>query len=162
LTNNIKVRSVSDIDAGFIFAVMNNEAVLDALNEIPTQLRDWQDAIGEWNRDSDEEDHIICYDGTPVGWFGINGLDSDDRTVYLKLIAILPEYHGKGIGQYVIGEAVQRLRQRGYLKIALYTDRDNRKARACYSKCGFEVMEYLTEEMSNGKTVERVKMGLML
>ena len=160
--NNIKLRTVSDADAPFLAFIMNIETVLDALNELPTQLEDWEDAINEWNNDNDEEDYIISDGETPIGWLGINNLESDDKVAYLKLAAILPDYHNKGIGCYAISQVIEMLRKRNYLKVALYTDQENCKARACYSKCGFEVTETFIEDMINGKTVVRCKMELML
>ena len=74
------------------------------------------------------------------------------------MAALLPEAQGLGYGTRAIRELMRRLKQRGYEKMALYTDRDNRSARACYRKCGFEAAEALTETMSNGKTVPRVMM----
>ncbi len=162
MISNIKLRNVSDDDANFIFSIMNIDTILNALNEIPTKLRDWQDAIAEWDKDVDEEDYIICEGDTPIGWLGINGLSSADKNAYLKLAAILPDYHNKGIGHYAISQVIEMLRQRNYSKITLYTDEKNYKAKACYSKCGFEITESLTEEMSNGKTVARCKMELSL
>ena len=160
--NNIKLRAVSDSDAQFLTFIMNTDAVLNALNELPTQLEDWADAIVEWSRDNDEEDFIISDSNTPIGWLGINSLESADKVVYLKLAAILPEYHNKGIGHYAINQVIEMLRQRNYSKVALYTDQENYKARACYSKCGFEVTETFMEEMANGKTVARCKMDISL
>ena len=160
--NNIKLRAVSDGDAQFLTFIMNTDSVLNALNELPTQLEDWVDAIKEWSKDNDEEDYIITDGENPIGWLGINSLESADKVVYLKLAAILPEYHNKGIGRYAINQIIETLRQRKYLKVALYTDQENYKARACYSKCGFEVTETFMEEMANGKTVARCKMELDL
>ena len=160
--NNIKLRAVSDGDAQFLTFVMNTDSVLDALNELPTLLNDWVDAIKEWSKDNDEEDYIITDGEIPIGWLGINNLESADKVAYLKLVAILPEYHNKGIGRYAISQVVEMLRQRKCLKVALYTDQENYKARACYSKCGFEVTETFMEEMANGKTVARCKMELDL
>lgn len=160
--NNIKLRAVSDGDAQFLTFIMNTDSVLNALNELPTQLEDWVDAIKEWSKDNDEEDYIITDGEIPIGWLGINSLESADKVVYLKLAAILPEYHNKGIGRYAINQIIGTLRQRKYLKVALYTDQENYKARACYSKCGFEVTETFMEEMANGKTVARCKMELDL
>lgn len=160
--NNIKLRVVSDADAQFLAFIMNTDCVLNALNELPTQLEDWVDAIKEWNKDSDEEDYIISDGENPIGWLGINSLESIDKVAYLKLAAILPNYHGKGIGQHAINQVIEMLRQRNYLKVALYTDQENFKARACYSKCGFEVTETFWEEMANGKIVARCKMELNL
>lgn len=160
--NNIKLRTVSAADAQFLFSIMNLDAILNALNEVPTQLDDWMGAIKEWSRDDDEEDYIICDGETPIGWLGINGLSSADKVAYLKLAAVLPNYHNKGIGYYAISQVIEMLRQRKYSKIALYTDQDNKKARACYSKCGFEIINTVTEEVSNGKIVPRCIMELVL
>lgn len=160
--NNIKLRAVSNADAQFLTFIMNNDCILDALNELPTQLEDWVDAVREWNKDLDEEDYIISDGEIPVGWLGINNLESTDKVAYLKLAAILPNYHSKGIGHYAISQIIEMLRQRNYLKVALYTDLENHKARACYSKCGFEIAETFMEEMANGKTVARCKMELNL
>lgn len=160
--NNIKFRAVSDADVQFLTFIMNTDTVLNALNELPTQLEDWVDAVKEWSKDNDEEDYIISDDETPIGWLGVNSLESADRIAYLKLVAILPDYHNKGIGCYAISWVVEMLRQRNYLKVALYSDQENYKARACYSKCGFEVTESFMEEMANGKTVARCKMELSL
>ena len=160
--NKIKLRAVSDDDAQFLTFIMNTDTVLNALNELPTQLEDWVDAIKEWSKDNDEEDYIILDDETPIGWLGINSLESADKVAYLKLAAILPNYHNKGIGHYAISQVIEMLRQRNYLKVALYTDQENYKARTCYSKWGFEVTETFMEEMANGKTVARCKMELVL
>ena len=160
--HNIKLRAVSATDAQFLFSIMNLDAILNALNEVPTQLDDWMDAIKEWSRDDDEEDYIICDGDTPIGWLGINGLSSADKVAYLKLAAVLPNYHNKGIGYYAISQVIEMLRQRNYLKIALHTDQDNKKARACYSKCGFEITQTITKKVSNGKIVSRCIMELVL
>ena len=160
--NNINLRTVTDADAQFLFSIMNIDTILTMLNEVPTELRDWMDAIKEWSKDDDEEDYIISDGETPIGWLGINGLSSADKTVYLKMAVILPGYQNKGIGHYAISQVIEMLRQRNYLKIALYTDQDNHKARACYRKCGFEITETLTEEMSNGNVVPRCIMELAL
>lgn len=160
--NKIELKIVSEMDASFLHSVMNVNAILDALNEVPTQLNDWNDAIKEWNADDDEEDFIIKYDDTPVGWIGINGLVSDNKTAYIKMIVILSDYHSKGIGYHAINQVIEMLKQRNYSKIALYTDCDNFKARACYGKCGFIVTKIFKDEMSNGKIVDRCKMEMNL
>ena len=160
--DNIKLRAVSDTDAQFLCSLMNTDTILSALNELPTQLGDWINAIKEWSIDDDEENYIISNCETPIGWIGINGLSSADKVAYIKLVAILPNYHNKGIGHYVISQVIEILRQRSYLKIALYTDQDNHKARACYSKCGFEITETFMEKMFNGKLVARCKMELTI
>ena len=108
--NDIKLRTVSDADAQFLTLIMSTDTVLNALNELPTKLEDWTDAIKEQSKDNDEEDYIISDGETPIGWLGINGLESADKVAYLKLAAILPNYHNKGIGYYAISQVVEMLR----------------------------------------------------
>lgn len=159
---HIRLNAVTDWDAVFLNTLMNLPGILEALNEVPTQLSDWQEAIEEWNRDEDEEDYIIFCGEIPVGWVGINGLASEDCTAYLKMAAILPEYQSRGIGVRAVQKVVNMLEQRGYSRVLLYTDEANRKAVACYTKCGFTVRDRLTEEMSNGKLVDRYEMEVKL
>lgn len=160
--DNIKLRIVCEEDAQFLFSIMNTDTILEALNEVPTQLCDWEEAIKEWNIDDDEEDYIIIDGKAPIGWLGINGLSSTDKITYLKMAVILPNYHNKGVGHYSISQVIEILRHRNYSKIILYTNQDNYKAQACYSKCGFVITETLVEEMSNGETVARYKLELDL
>lgn len=86
--NNIRLYAVCDDDVRFLHYIMNIDIVLDSLNEVPTQLCDWTDAIKEWNHDDDEEDYIIKDGETPIGWLGINGLSSEDKIAYLKMAVI--------------------------------------------------------------------------
>ena len=160
--NSIKLRTVSDKDAPFLTFIMNTDSILNALNELPTQLEDWVNAITEWNKDNDEEDYIICDGEISIGWLGINNLESTDKVAYLKLAAILPSYQNSGVGYHAISQIIETLRQRNYIKLVLYTDQENYKAKACYRKCGFDVVDLFIEEMANGKTVARCKMELNL
>ena len=160
--NNINLRAICNSDAEFLYSLMNTHSILDVLNEVPTKLRDWEIAVREWGVDSDEENYIITHDGAPIGWLSVNNLSSSDKIAYLKMAAVLPEYQSKGIGHYAIGQVVKQLAARNYAKIALYTDQSNQKAQACYEKCGFTVVDTLTQEMSNGKSVARVKMERIL
>ena len=71
---------------------------------------------------------------------------STDNNVYLKMAVISPDYHNKGIGHYCINQIIEMLKQRNYLKLILYTNQENHKAKACYhgplsmyKKVGFEL-----------------------
>ena len=155
-------RPVREGDAAFLYRLMNDPAVLEALNEIPTEPQDWAEAIREWLRDEDEEDYSVCDGETPTGWLGVNGLQGEDRIAYLKMAAFLPEYQGRGFGTRSIREVLETLKSRGIEKVILYTDSANAKAQACYAKCGFRTAETLTETMSNGKEVPRLRMETSL
>lgn len=129
-----------------------------ALNEQPTALNDWVAAIPIWNGDPDEEDYIIFEGETPVGWIGVNGLL--EKTAYLKMAALLPEYQGKGIGSLAIQQIVEGLKSKGYASVVLYTNQSNLRAQKCYAKCGFEVAGKLHEEMSDGSLQARYRMEI--
>lgn len=155
---DVKTVPVCAEDAQFLYRLMNDPNILDSLDEVPTNLQDWIEAISMWERDPDEEDYVIFDDETPVGWLGINGLLSKDKTAYIKMIGLLPQYQSKGIGANILHQFVGALHSRGFSSVALYTNRNNVRAQNCYTKCGFRVVEELTEEMPNGKQVRRYKM----
>ena len=154
----IAIKPVCEDDADFLYSLMNIPSVLQVLNEIPTERQDWVDAVNAWLSDDDEEDYIVFHKSTPIGWLGINGLLSKDKTAYLKMAVFLPEYQGRGVGAFAIKQLMSDLKSRGYEKIILYTDSDNHKAQSCYKKCGFQIVDSLTETVSNGKSILRVKM----
>lgn len=155
---NIKLNWVEKDDAQFLHNLMNNESVMAALNEVPTTIGVWMDGIAEWEQDTDEEDYIIFDESTPIGWLGINGLSSEEKRVYIKVIALIPSYQKRGIGQYVVHQMIEDLKMRGYVSLGLYTDQSNIQAQRCYSKCGFDVTDKTIQNMSNGAMISRYKM----
>lgn len=159
---NISTREVEAKDAEFLFSLMNNESILKSLNEVTTSLDTWGNAITEWEKDADEENYIILDKGMPVGWLGVNNLESQDRQVFIKVIAILPDKQGLGIGKRTIDQLIDNLKFRGYESIGLYTDQNNVNAQKCYQKCGFVITDTIVQKMPNGEYVKRYKMELGL
>ena len=159
---DIHIESVCENDADFLYGLMNIPSVLQDLNEIPTNRQDWVNAVNVWLFDGDEEDYIVFHKSTPIGWLGINGLLSKDKSAYLKMAVFLPEYQGHGFGSFAIKRVMSDLNSKGYQKVILYTDSGNHKAQSCYKKCGFQIVDSLTETMSNGKSISRVKMESVL
>ena len=159
---DILLREVTEEDVDFLFRLMNDPSLRRALGEPATQRRDWEEAVRAWSRDADEEDYIVCCQDEPAGWFALNGLRAEDGAVFLKMAALLPEYQNRGIGCAVILRLLERLRDRGFHTVLLFTDRDNDRARACYAKCGFRVAETLTERLSDGRNVPRVRMECII
>ena len=153
-----EIRKVTADDSDFLFCLMNEPSVMKALNEVSTQRSDWEDAISAWSADADEEDYIILSGGQPIGWFAVNGLLSENGTVFLKMAALLPEYQSKHIGRRALAQILERLRVLGIKSVRLFTNRDNLAAQKCYTECGFEVMEELTDEMSDGSFAVRYQM----
>ena len=157
---NIEIRKVTATDAEFLHRLMNDEYIIERLNEIETTIDIWVSAITEWENDPDEEDYIVYDDTIAIGWLGINNLLSSNKQAYIKMIALWPKYQGRGIGKYVISQAIENLRLRGYSSVGLYTDLSNFVAQGCYRKCGFEITDTKIENMSNGKNIERIKMEI--
>lgn len=160
--DSIRIRQVCKDDVQFLTLLMNCPSVLQALNEVPTDLQDWTDAIEAWFRDNDEEDYIVLSGDTPIGWLGVNGLRNENRNAYLKMAVLLPECQKRGFGTAAIRKLMHSLKARGIEKMILYTDRDNQIAQACYRKCGFRIAESLTETMSDGNDVPRYRMEACL
>ncbi|MHB0998160.1 MAG: GNAT family N-acetyltransferase [Armatimonadota bacterium] len=155
---NIKIRQITQNDALFLQQLMNNDQVMTILNEAPTSVDFWADAIIGWDSDPDEEDYIILDEGTQIGWLGINGLSSENKQAFIKVIALLPTHQVHGIGQYVINEITKNLHLRGLTSLGLYTDCSNERAQHCYNRCGFELSEKTVQKMPNGTIVNRYKM----
>ncbi len=155
---DITIKNVTTEDADFLYSLMNEPEILHALNEVPTNRGDWVDAIQAWLEDGDEADYIIWKENVRVGWFAFNGLEAGDGTVYLKMAVILPEFQRMGIGSYVLVRLLDEVRCGRYREVILFTNRDNIQAQKCYRKCGFHVVEELTERMSDGSVVERYRM----
>lgn len=156
--NTIKIKPVTEKDAPFIYTLLNNPELLARLQMVPTQLSDWEDAVRFWADDPDEEDFIVFEGESPVGLLGINGLEAGDGSACIKMVAFLPAWQNRGIGSYSVGWLVNYLRQRGYEKAILFTDRDNVRAQNCYQKCGFQISGELVDTMPNGKAVNRYQM----
>ena len=157
---DIKILNVSEDDAQFLYVLMNDKNILDSLKEVPTIIDDWTDAISIWKCDPDEEDYIIFDEKAPIGWLGVNGLLSEDKTAYIKMIALLPPFQNQGVGSYVINQCLDNLKSRKYKKVILYTDQNNLRAQKCYEKCGFKITEEFSQKMSNCDIAKRYKMEL--
>ncbi len=155
---DVDIRLVRPEDAGFLYSLMNEAEVLRALNEVPTSREDWVDAIRAWLEDGDERDYTILKENVQVGWFAFNGLEAGEGVVYLKMAVLLPEFQRMGIGSYVLARLIDEVKSCGFREVILFTNKDNIRAQKCYRKCGFHVVEELTERMSDGEVVERYRM----
>lgn len=102
---------------------------------------------GEWckmlsEKDTDEENFLICRGAMPVAWLKINGLDCGDIG-WISMLAVEPAFQRKGIGRFAVEFANEFLHSKGKQKIGVQTTDDNIPALALYKKCGFtEVGKY--------------------
>lgn len=160
--DTIEIKNVECNDSDFLFHLMNDKKIIKVLNELPTSREDWIEAVNYWKNDKDEIDFIIWNDGKQIGWFAFNGLQSSDRNVYLKMAVILPQYQHKGIGEYVLFKLLEVMKRNGFVKVILFTNKENIIAQRCYQKCGFKITEELTQKMSDNSLAERCKMECIL
>lgn len=160
--DTIEIKIVEHSDSVFLFQLMNDAKIMKALNESPTSQEDWVEAVNYWGNDDDELDFIIWNDGKKIGWFAFNGLQSSDKTVYLKMAVILPQYQHKGIGTYVLFQLLEVMKRKGFVKVILFTNKENVMAQRCYLKCGFRITEELIQKMSDNTLAARCKMECCL
>lgn len=140
--NKIQIIPVKEEDAGVIYATANNPELMEIFCDKPSELHVWQHAIKEWLKDKDENDFVIIRqtDGLSIGWIGINGLESSDGTVWIKMIAMLPEHWGKGYGSNTVKIVKDVLRNMGFSRVRLWTDECNTRAQLCYKANSFRVI----------------------
>lgn len=67
----------------------------------------------------------------------------------IKRLAVLPEHHSQGIGQALVGEAVDWAQAQNFEKLTLHTNAGE-NARSIYEKYGFEVVGFLPDKGKYG------------
>jgi ribosomal protein S18 acetylase RimI-like enzyme len=96
---------------------------------------------------SDKEQTWVCLDGaTPVGFCG-----ADAGTGEIVVLAVLPEYEGRGIGKRLLDRAVEWLQSRGSGRLWLATNPDpNGRAYGFYRSQGWRATG---ERQKNGDEI---------
>lgn len=80
----------------------------------------------------------LALDGEKVvGYCGISEYKEDIEALYIRLLNVHPDYHGKKIGKQLVLKAVEKTVELGWPRIDLYTWPGNVKAVPLYKKCGF-------------------------
>ncbi|MEX0684208.1 MAG: mycothiol synthase [Dehalococcoidia bacterium] len=77
---------------------------------------------------------ILEIDGKPAGfhWLKVRDRTGEGRVGEVYIIGIAPEYHGRGLGRYLVAEGLTHLSQRGVDAVAVYVDQANERAVALY------------------------------
>ncbi|HET7627247.1 MAG TPA: GNAT family N-acetyltransferase [Bacillales bacterium] len=80
----------------------------------------------------------LAVDGDEVvGYCGLSEYKGDEGALYIPLLNVRSDYHGKKIGKKLVLKAVERTIQLGWPRLDLYTWPGNTKAVPLYKKCGF-------------------------
>ena len=69
---------------------------------------------------------------------------SRDDEEYISVVAVHPNYRGKGLAKALLKEGIQRVREQGVINISIGVDVVNTPAVSLYRKFGFEVMSRLS------------------
>lgn len=84
------------------------------------------------------EEHLLLVDGSPAGWFELARDDGGD--VEVAYFGLLAHYHGRGLGGYLLSEAVWAAWAAGARRVWVHTcDLDAPGALPNYRARGFRV-----------------------
>ncbi len=134
------------------------------------RVRDWKDVMATFR---------ACFPGfssAEMAWFlencssGIRVLRQDGELVgfslinpahgpaiaWLEMIAILPQYQGRGMGWRVLQDYEQFASRLGYSCLKLVVSAGNRPAVALYEKAGYEVLGRKDGRLSLSKRIDAV------
>ena len=77
---------------------------------------------------------MLEVDGQLAGfcWVKIEERGDEGRIGEIYVIGTAPEYHGRGLGRYLLGEALRHLSGRDVKAVAVYVDQSNDRAVALY------------------------------
>ncbi|MBS4172834.1 GNAT family N-acetyltransferase [Bacillus sp. FJAT-49736] len=94
--------------------------------------------VKEQEANSEDLFLYLALDGEKViGYCGISEYKEDINALYIRLLNVHPDYHGKKIGKQLVLKAVEKTVELGFPRIDLYTWAGNVKAVPLYKKCGF-------------------------
>lgn len=89
---------------------------------------------------------VVLYEETQLAGFGCFYCnDTQSRTAFLSLIAVLPCHQRKGYGNMLLSEVISIAKKEGMKQIELEVKKKNPGAIQFYQKYGFSIMEKETE-----------------
>lgn len=81
---------------------------------------------------------FLAVDGEEVvGYCSLSQYKEDTGSLYIPLLNVRPDYHGKKIGKLLVLKAVEKTIELGWPRLDLFTWPGNTKAVPLYKKCGF-------------------------
>ncbi len=80
--------------------------------------------------------------------------EATDSLAQLRWFLVVPQYRGRGLGTWLLKEAVAFCRQMGYARVFLWTTSDLSQAAALYRSLGFAKSEEVEHEAWGANVVE--------
>ncbi|MEJ6949930.1 GNAT family N-acetyltransferase [Natronospora cellulosivora (SeqCode)] len=96
-----------------------------------------EDIKEEYENSSDINIYLALDDETVVGFCSFSEYEEDEGALYIPLLNVRPDYHGKKIGKALVLKTVERSIEMEWPRLDLYTWPGNTKAVPLYKKCGF-------------------------
>jgi ribosomal protein S18 acetylase RimI-like enzyme len=103
---------------------------------------------------------FLALDGEEVvGYCSFSHYRNDEGALYVPLLNVRPDYHGRKVGKSLVLTAVRKTVELGWPRLDLFTWEGNTKAVPMYKKCGFfwEKKENSTHLMNFIPTVLRTE-----
>ncbi|KAI9773804.1 MAG: hypothetical protein M1840_006029 [Geoglossum simile] len=82
------------------------------------------------------------------------------RTALLHKFCVDPQYQRRGVGKWMIKEALEGLRKRKCERVVLWVDEGRVAARSLYSGCGFVVVQRVEGYYAPGRTGVKMLLDL--
>lgn len=96
-----------------------------------------KDIIDE-HQNSDDLKVFLALDGEEViGYCSFSEYKEDEKALYIPVLNVRPDYHGKKVGKALVLQAVELASAMKWPRLDLYTWPGNTKAVPLYKKCGF-------------------------
>lgn len=91
--------------------------------------------------------------GKPVGYLA-HELQDGGATLHLNKLYLLPELHGRGLGQTMLRRVIAAAQKAGAARIELRVNRANARAVRAYTRAGFEVVATVCQEIGAGHVMD--------
>jgi GNAT superfamily N-acetyltransferase len=104
---------------------------------------------------------VAEHEGKFVGAIAIDGKNNETEGARLRWFIVEENFHGKGIGQKLIQQALEFCREKNYKKVFLWTFAGLDPARALYERAGFRLVEATSKKLW-GRTITDQKFELVL
>jgi ribosomal protein S18 acetylase RimI-like enzyme len=91
---------------------------------------------------------VVRFDEIPAGYLAISV--HSPQLAELNKLYLLPELHGRGLGQAMLARALAYTGQRGYTELRLRVNKRNERALRSYQRSGFRIVDSVVAEIGGG------------
>jgi ribosomal protein S18 acetylase RimI-like enzyme len=111
--------------------------------------------------DADSTFFIAEVEGESVGYAKVRGDEApscvtDNKTIELVRLYILPAYFGRGVGEALMRACMDEARQAGFQTIWLGVWENNHRAQAFYRKFGFQIVGEHIFQLGSDAQIDKI------